>query len=143
MVTGKFLCSATVVRIFWFTDMWARHRHARTANHRGRCPPDRISRPHMGWEYVGPPLAVRLDRSVENTYTHFLSMWIHLEAFIHLDRPRWTALAMRALLLKAFSPAINEEEGTVSLMEFPLPTRFTHTCDVSGHGSTSLAITLE
>jgi hypothetical protein len=70
MVTGNFLCSAAVAQIFWFTDMRARLRHARTANHPGRCPSDRISRPYIGWKCVGPSSAIRLDRSV-----HFYSFF--------------------------------------------------------------------
>jgi hypothetical protein len=69
MVAGNFLCSATVA-LFWFTDLRARLRHAWTANHHGRCPPDRISRPHMGRKCVGPASAVRLGRPVGSTFTH-------------------------------------------------------------------------
>jgi hypothetical protein len=57
----------------------------------------------MGWEYVGLPLAVRLDRYVENTYTHFLSMWIHLERVYPfrsapLDSPRYPGFATKSFL---------------------------------------------
>jgi hypothetical protein len=69
MVADNFLCSAAVA-FFWFTDLRARLGHARIANHRGRCPPDRISRPHMGWECVGPASAVHLRQPVGSTFTH-------------------------------------------------------------------------
>jgi hypothetical protein len=66
MVTSNFLSAAAVARIFWFTVMRARH----GANHHGHYPPDRISRPHMGRECVGPP-AVRLGQPVGNTFLYF------------------------------------------------------------------------
>jgi hypothetical protein len=70
MVAGNFLCSAAVAGVFWFTDLRARHGYARTANHRGRCPPNRISRPHMDREFVGLASPVRLGRPAGNTFTH-------------------------------------------------------------------------
>jgi hypothetical protein len=85
MVDINFLCSIAVA-LFWFTSMRATRGHARTVNHRGRCPPDRISGPHMGRECVGPPQAICLDRSVGIIFTyisiradqfeHGLSVWI-------------------------------------------------------------------
>jgi hypothetical protein len=69
MVVDNFLCSAAVA-LFWFTDLRAKLRHARTANHHGRYPPDRISCPRMGRECVGPVSAVHLYRPVGNTFTH-------------------------------------------------------------------------
>jgi hypothetical protein len=64
------LCSAAVAGFFWFTGVRARRGHARTANHRGRCSPDRISRPHMGRECVGPASVVRFGRPIKNIFTH-------------------------------------------------------------------------
>jgi hypothetical protein len=58
--------------------MRARHGYARIANHRGRCPPDRISRPHMGRECVDPPSAVRLGRPVRR---FFIYLFVHINVF--------------------------------------------------------------
>jgi hypothetical protein len=88
MVAGNFLCSADVAGIFWFTDLWARHGHARIANHRGRCPLDCILRPDMGRECIGPVSMVRLRRPVKITFTHLFVRGVHVKtAFVHLDRP--------------------------------------------------------
>jgi hypothetical protein len=76
MVAGNFFCSAAVA-LFWFTDLRARLEYAQTANHRGCCPPDRISSPHMGQKCVGPASMVRLRRPVGNIFTHL---------FIRADR---------------------------------------------------------
>jgi hypothetical protein len=69
MVADNFLCSAAVA-LFWFTNLRARLGHAWTTIHRGRYPPDRISRPYMSRKCVGPASTVYLHRSVENTFTH-------------------------------------------------------------------------
>jgi hypothetical protein len=76
MVAGNFLCSAAVA-LFWFTDLRARLRHARTSNHRGCYLPDHISRPHMVQECVCPAFAVRLRQPVGSTFTHL---------FVRVDR---------------------------------------------------------
>jgi hypothetical protein len=68
MVADNFLCSAAMA-LFWFTDLRDRFRHARTANHRGRCLPDRISRPIMGQECVGLASAVHLRWPIGSTFT--------------------------------------------------------------------------
>jgi hypothetical protein len=75
MVVGNFLCSAAVAGIFWFTDLRARLGHARTANHRGRCLPDRISRPHIDRECVDPTSAVRLLGPLKILLSIYLSTW--------------------------------------------------------------------
>jgi hypothetical protein len=69
MVAGNVLCSA-VVALFWFTDLRAKLGYARTANHHGRCPPDRISRPYIDRECVDPTSIVRLRRPIKNTFTY-------------------------------------------------------------------------
>jgi hypothetical protein len=77
MVADNFLCSIAVA-LFWFTDLRAWLGHARTANRRGHCPPDRISRPHMGQECIGPASTVRLCRPVGSTFTH---LFVRLDVF--------------------------------------------------------------
>jgi hypothetical protein len=72
MVADKFFVAPSWP-FFCFTDMRVSREHARTANHYGRCPPEHISRPHMGRECVGPPQLVYLGRPVGNTFTLFFT----------------------------------------------------------------------
>jgi hypothetical protein len=67
-VVRLFLYSAVAASFFYFTNKQTQCEHTRTASHRGYCPPDRISRPHMGWECVGLSLAVYLDHVVRPTF---------------------------------------------------------------------------
>jgi hypothetical protein len=53
------LYSTVVASFFFVTGQRAQHGQARRGNHTGRCPPDRISCPHMCRECVGPSHAVR------------------------------------------------------------------------------------
>jgi hypothetical protein len=126
-ISGFFgMCCYTLISMIE-KNIWARSGHARTTNHRGRCSPDRISRPHMGRECVGPPLQFVWNNLLETLLPIFYPRWCVWTVFIRLDRPVGEpSLSGLSYHWKAFSPAINEEEGTVSLMEFPVTTRFTH-----------------
>jgi hypothetical protein len=89
MVAGNFLCSVAVAGIFWFTDLRGRLGHARTANHHGRCPPDRISRPHMGRECLGSASAVRFRRLLKALLLIYLSMRMCLDRVCLFTSARW------------------------------------------------------
>jgi hypothetical protein len=98
MVADNFLC-ITAVALFWFTDLRARLGHAQTANHRARYPPDRISRPHMGRECVGPAFTVRLRWPIGSTFTQLFVRADMFEQRVVI----WIGLLEMPLIPKPFS----------------------------------------